>query len=125
MTHPEKATLATHDLATEDGWVMPSVVRTAKAIVPTEFTLAQNYPNPFNAGTVIKFGTESASEYTVTIYDILGRKVWSTSGHTEAGWVEVPWDGRGENGNELASGLYLYRVQTAGGVQTRKMTLLK
>jgi hypothetical protein len=125
MQNPEGATITTHDLATEDGWVMPSVVETAKASVPREFTLAQNYPNPFNAGTIIRFGTEVASEYSVAIYDILGRKVWGTSGHSEAGWIEVPWDGRSDDGNSLASGLYLYRVQTAGGVQTRKMTLLK
>lgn len=125
MSRPGEAVLSTHDLATEDGWVMPSIVSSAKAIVPNEFTLVQNYPNPFNAGTVIRFGTESPTDYNIAIYDILGRRVWETSGRAEAGWTEVPWDGRSENGNELASGLYLYRVQTAGGTQTRKMTILK
>lgn len=125
MAHPELAVITTHDLSTEDGWVMPSILQTAKASVPKEFTLAQNYPNPFNAGTTIRFGVEESSEFNVVIYDILGRRVWGTSGHAEAGWIEVPWDGRGEDGNDLASGLYLYRVQTGSGTQTRKMTLLK
>lgn len=125
MSNPQGATVSTYDLSTEDGWVMPSILNTAKAIVPTEFSLAQNYPNPFNAGTVIRFGSNVATDYTVAIYDILGRRVWGVSGQAEAGWTEVPWDGRGDGGNDLASGLYLYRVQTATGVQTRKMTLLK
>ncbi|HWO57964.1 MAG TPA: T9SS type A sorting domain-containing protein [bacterium] len=125
MTHANEAVLSTHDLATSDGWVMPSLVNTAKAALPTEFTVAQNYPNPFNAGTIIRFGTNVATDYTLAIYDILGRRVWGAAGHSEAGWVEVEWNGRDEHGNSLASGLYLYRVQTASGVQTRKMTLLK
>ncbi len=125
MNHADRAVISTHDLSTEDGWIMPSMLGVAKALVPTEFSLAQNYPNPFNAGTIIRFGTNEATDYTVAIYDILGRRVWGTSGHTEAGWTEVPWDGRGEDGNSLASGLYLYRVQTVNATQTRKMTLLK
>ena len=92
---------------------------------PDKFVVAQNYPNPFNAGTVIRFATPEAGDYTLTIFDITGRRVWSTAGRTEAGWVDIGWNGRSTNGGQVASGVYLYRVTTPMHSLTKKMTLLK
>ena len=119
----QTAAVASCDLSTADGAVLP--VTLAKSTpLPTSFTVAQNYPNPFNAGTVIRFGMSERGSYDVSIYDITGRRVWRTSSEG-VGWISVAWDGRAENGGTLASGIYLYRVQTEQGTQTRKMTLLK
>ncbi|MEW5700870.1 MAG: T9SS type A sorting domain-containing protein [Candidatus Zixiibacteriota bacterium] len=123
ITNADGAELASSDLATADGAVLPAAMAKSSAL-PSSFTVVQNYPNPFNAGTVIRFGMSERGEYDVSVYDITGRRVWRASGEG-VGWVNVPWDGRNEDGDALASGIYLYRVQTAQGAQTRKMTLLK
>ncbi|MBI3872115.1 MAG: T9SS type A sorting domain-containing protein [candidate division Zixibacteria bacterium] len=124
MTNAARASVSTYDLSTGDGEVLPATLAHG-APLPTGFNLQQNYPNPFNAGTVIRFGLDQPGPYSVSIYDITGRRIWYSEGETAGGWVEVRWDGRNDNGVQLASGIYLYRVQTQQGIQIKKMTLLK
>jgi flagellar hook assembly protein FlgD len=47
------------------------------------------------------------------------------AGHTEAGWADIAWDGRTSDGGNLASGIYLYRVETSTHSMAKKMTLIK
>ena len=120
-----EASIREYELASADGAVLEAELNRTSAAIPREFTLEQNYPNPFNAGTVIRFATPEAGDYTLTIFDITGRRVWSTAGRTEAGWVDIGWNGRSTNGGQVASGVYLYRVTTPMHSLTKKMTLLK
>jgi hypothetical protein len=92
--------------------------------LPTEYTLLQNYPNPFNAGTVMPFVLKNASEWTLTVYNIMGQTVQTFSGHGD-GLVRVTWNGRDQNGAAVPSGVYFYRVTTPEWQATRKMTILK
>ncbi len=99
------------------------------------FHLYQNYPNPFNPVTKIKFqipivktGHAPALRYTtLKIYDLLGREITTlidkelTPGTYE---VEFPQQGM-ERSSSLPSGIYFYRLQTGGRVETKKMLLLK
>jgi hypothetical protein len=96
-----------------------------KTVLPTDYALAQNYPNPFNAGTVIPFALKDASEWSVTIYNVMGQVVRNFTGHNEAGQINVNWDGSDENGSSVSSGVYFYRVQAGTWNATKKMTLLK
>ncbi len=97
----------------------------AASAVPTEFALLQNYPNPFNAGTVMPFVMKNASEWTLTVYNIMGQTVRTFAGTDAAGAVRVSWNGQDENGSSVPSGVYFYRVTTPERSATRKMTLLK
>ena len=94
--------------------------------VPTSPQLAQNAPNPFNPATTIAFDLPRASEVTLRIYNVEGRLVRTLlQGIQEAGPQTVVWSGKDDHGNQAASGLYFYRLATASGTLTRKMTLLK
>jgi hypothetical protein len=90
--------------------------------------LYQNYPNPFNPSTTIKFELPKSSMVRLSVYDLPGREVTVlVNERVEAGVHEVNFDG-----SNLASGVYLYRLQApiesgqAGDfVQTKKLMILK
>jgi hypothetical protein len=102
----------------------PYVSRPASAL-PTDYDLEQNYPNPFNPSTTIAFALPAASEWKLTVYNIAGALVWESNGAGQGGRVEVVWDGSNMNGQSVASGVYLYRLDAVGYSNTRKMVLLK
>jgi len=101
-------------------------VEAAKVAPPTSYALHQNFPNPFNAGTVIPLSLKNAGEWHITVYNVAGQVVKTFAGNDEAGTLNVRWDGRGDNGEAVASGMYFYRA-TAGDdfTATKKMVLLK
>ncbi|MEE8418218.1 MAG: NosD domain-containing protein [candidate division Zixibacteria bacterium] len=89
--------------------------------IPGNFALFQNYPNPFNASTVIHYSLSSASEVTISIYDILGHRVETLiKGEQPAGYHQITWDA-----GDKSTGLYFYRIQAGEYAETRKMVLLK
>lgn len=95
-------------------------------LLPVEFSLSQNYPNPFNPVTTIKYSVPTnlksqTSKVKLTVFDILGNEVATlVDEYKAAGNYEVKF----EAGN-FASGMYIYRLQSNGFVETRKMMLLK
>ena len=95
-------------------------------VLPEDFVLDQNYPNPFNSGTVIRFALPQIDEVTLSLYNLTGQKVATLlDGPRAAGAYTIRWDGRDEVGQELASGVYLYRLQAGTQVETRKLLLLR
>ena len=94
--------------------------------LPGDFTLQQNYPNPFNPQTQISFILPERTRIKLQIFNLKGQKVATIlKGLQPAGQYTATWSGRDEAGNNVASGIYLYRLQAGGLVQTRKMTLLR
>ena len=94
---------------------------TEKEILPTEYTLYQNYPNPFNPTTTIKYDLPFASEVSLVIYDILGRKVKElVNTKQQAGRYEIQF-----NASSLASGVYIYQLIAEKYISSKKMILLK
>ena len=94
--------------------------------VPAGFALHANYPNPFDHGTKISYVLPRASWVRLTIKDVLGRQVRTlVDGNRPGGKHTVEWDGRDELGNDLPAGMYLYRLEANGFVQTRNMMRLK
>jgi surface protein len=92
-----------------------------KADLPAEFTLYQNYPNPFNPTTTIRFGLPESADVSLEVYTVLGQKVMTlVNENRSAGWHTVSFNGGG-----LSSGVYVYRIQAGGMVQTRKLLLMK
>jgi subtilisin family serine protease len=88
--------------------------------LPDAFALHQNYPNPFNPTTTIGFSLPRASNYTLSIYNIVGQLVHEVKGFSKAGDVEIEWDA-----DKLASGIYLYKVTAGRSSASKKMLLLK
>jgi hypothetical protein len=87
----------------------------------SHFSLNQNYPNPFNPSTLINFDLPVAGYARVVIYDLMGRSVQTlVDGPLSAGSHQVTFDA-----GRLASGVYLYRLETAGFTATQKMILVK
>ncbi len=85
-----------------------------------------NHPNPFNPNTTIAFNLTRASNVSLDVFDLGGRRVRSLlSGSRRAGSHRVEWDGRNDGGRPVASGMYIARLETDGGVATRKMNLVK
>ncbi len=89
--------------------------------------LRQNRPNPFNPATTIPFTTAAAGPVVVRIFDAGGRLVRSIDlGRLPAGEHVTRWDGRLQDGETAASGVYFYRIEfPGGGVSSRKMILLR
>lgn len=80
------------------------------AASPKEFKLFGNYPNPFNPATTIKFSLPQVNEVTLEVFDILGRLVAQQQlGVREAGEQEITF-----NASNLSTGVYNYRLRTAG-----------
>jgi Secretion system C-terminal sorting domain len=87
--------------------------------------LGQNYPNPFNSSTTIPYEVSSpwspVTHVTITVYDVLGRKVVTLVDRDEAiGDKTVVF-----NGHNLPSGVYFYRMQSGTFVETKKFMLIK
>jgi len=109
-----------------------------------EFKLLQNYPNPFNPVTKIRYTIPSVGAFVGTslmkfsqlkvllkVYDMLGREVATLVNEEKpAGVYEVEFSAKGGyasggNAYNLASGVYFYRLETAGFISTKKLILLK
>lgn len=90
--------------------------------IPTQLELAQNYPNPFNPSTTIQFGLPKAGNVSLELYDVTGRRVVQLirGEMMNAGWHRITF-----SANQLASGLYFYRIINGNSVQTKKMMFIK
>ena len=97
-----------------------------ETMIPGLFALHQNYPNPFNPITSLRYGLPEQALVTLTIYDLMGRKVTQLVSTTqEAGYQSVRWDATDSFGKPVSAGVYLYQIRAGDFVQTRKMVLLK
>jgi hypothetical protein len=89
--------------------------------IPKSFALAQNYPNPFNPTTTIEYQIPNQSYVTLKVFDLLGREAATlVNEKKDAGYYAVRFVA-----NDLASGVYLYRIQAGSYVQTRKLILVR
>ena len=94
--------------------------------LPTEFALNQNYPNPFNPSTQIQYALPEEAMVTISIYDLMGRKVRTlVSGVQDAGYRTVMWNATNDMGRLVSAGVYIYSIHAGDFVQNRKMVLMK
>ncbi len=95
--------------------------------LPIRFALDAARPNPFRPSTTIRFAVPGhGAEMALEIFDVAGRHVRTlVDGFRSPGEHAVTWNGVSENGRRAAAGIYFYRLQGAGFVETRKVVLVK
>ena len=94
--------------------------------LPAGFALRQNYPNPFNPTTRIQYQLAESGEVRLTVFNLVGQTVRRLVGERQqAGIHAIEWDGRSDAGEQMESGVYLYRLETPGFSQTRKMVMVQ
>ena len=101
------------------------------ALTPKETMLLPNYPNPFNPETWIPYRLAREAEVAITIYDPNGTLVRRLAlGNQEAGYYAergkaAYWDGRNEDGEAVASGIYIYQFRAGDYAASRRMVIVK
>ena len=94
--------------------------------LPNRFGLKQNYPNPFNPTTEIAFTLDQTADVNLSIYNMLGQKVRTlTNGSKNAGTHTLEWNGLDEMGQNVSTGIYLYRLTSGSKSITKKMAFMK
>ena len=95
--------------------------------LPVATQLSGNYPNPFNPETTILFTTENTEKNTeLIIYNLKGQTVKTLINEKlPAGNHQVIWNGKDNNGKQVASGIYFYKMKSGNYNNTKKMLLLK
>ena len=95
--------------------------------LPDNLMLYENYPNPFNPETTISFFLPISSPVKIVIYSVTGTQIKTLlNENNAAGFFEMKWDGTDEQGNQVSSGVYFYKLTGADGFSaTKKMLLLK
>jgi hypothetical protein len=97
-----------------------------KDLVAGKFALGQNFPNPFNPSTTIEYRLAANSQVKLVIYDVVGRVVKTLVNENQAASTyKVVWNGTNNANQEVASGVYFYRLETAFGATTKSMTYIR
>jgi len=94
--------------------------------IPLSFELKQNYPNPFNPSTIIRYQIKDSRFVTLKVYDILGREIETlVNEFQKAGTHETQFPDNNAIHNQLASGVYFYKLVVGDFVAVKKMILMK
>ena len=100
-------------------------------LTPKETALLPNYPNPFNPETWIPYHLAHGAEVHITICDVKGSQVRELAlGYKPAGYYAdlgraAYWDGRNEDGESVASGVYFYQLRAGDYAAARRMVIIK
>jgi hypothetical protein len=103
----------------------------ASSTLPKEFALDQNYPNPFNPSTSLHYALPVDSRITMDVFNTLGQRVRTlVNDNIAAGYHTIEWNGTGNNGQQLSSGVYFVQMSALGVngksfSDLRKLMLLK
>jgi flagellar hook assembly protein FlgD len=95
--------------------------------LPTVLALGNASPNPFNPSTTIRYDVpKPGGAVTIRVYDVAGRLVHElVNEFRPAGFHEVRWDGIGNRGEPIASGVYFVQMKSGTFAQAKKLVLLK
>ena len=105
----------------------PTVVEErSRDVVPEAFALLANHPNPFNGRTTIRFDLAEPDDVQLAVFNLAGQRVAVlASGARTEGAYEFLWDGRGDDGHQLATGVYVAQLKAGARAERRKLLLLR
>jgi hypothetical protein len=98
------------------------IIRKGKSANPNDYikpqpSIIMNYPNPFSSGTTIKFSLPEKEDITLTIFDIVGRRIEEiTKGNYNAGIHNIYWQNK-----NILPGIYLLELKTPSGTDILKI----
>jgi Peptidase family C25/Propeptide_C25/FlgD Ig-like domain len=131
----EEAVHACNIVITSDSWDGKTIPVTLTPIpnsndpeqIPFSNLLSQNYPNPFNPQTSIPFSiSQPAANVTLKVYNMKGQVIRTLlNAPSETGNYSLIWDGKDDNGKDVATGIYFSNLSVDGEKQTRKMVMIK
>jgi hypothetical protein len=99
---------------------------TNNELQPVMFALSQNYPNPFNPETRIRYQIPEPCHVDLFIYDAMGRRIRVLiQAYIQAGSYEAVWDGKDDYGNQISTGLYLFKLRAGDRILVRKASFVK
>jgi len=102
------------------------VLSTTNTDEQKSFVFGQNFPNPFNPSTILTYRLNKASQVRLSVYDITGREVNRLIDQYQyVGEYNVKWDSNSNNGQKMASGIYIARLDVDNSSASRKMLLTK
>jgi hypothetical protein len=95
-------------------------------VLPKEYVLSQNFPNPFNDNTMIEIGLPEEGHVEVIIMDVLGREVCRLVDRIlNPGYHKIMWNGVGNDGRKVSSGIYFYTLRVKQFSETRKFLVIR
>ena len=96
------------------------------ASIPAQFMLHPAHPNPFNSETTITYILAEESAISLAVYDSLGHRVHTIlqNARQSVGEHKVSWRGVDDEGQQVASGIYIVRLQIGQKIKTQKITLI-
>ncbi len=105
----------------ETAGVLPDGLQTASSGL-----FCTSFPNPFTAGTRVYFSVSQSEQVSIRIYDVKGELVrMLIDGRYNSGSHEVIWEGRGDDGREVASGVYFIQIEAGTRKQTQRVVILR
>ena len=116
---------------TKEGWYiddlyMENEVPNSDLVETIHFELYENYPNPFNPTTTISFNLPKNAPVNLEIFNLKGQKVRTLiNSELKAGKHNIIWNGLDNDGKQVASGVYFYRLSNGEQILTHKMMLMK
>lgn len=112
--------------STAEATVLTTINFNNDIALPQDYVLYQSYPNPFNPITKITYALPENSKVKIIIYNIMGQKVKTLIDREQtAGYYTIRWNGVNDSDVKVATGVYLYSIETQEFAQTKKMLLLK
>lgn len=115
-------------ISDQEGKLMKVEKQQENKTLPVRYTLYQNYPNPFNPETVIKYdvGGNGMSRVSLKIFNVVGQLVKTLVDEEQMpGAYSQNWNGKDETSQDVASGMYFYKLKVSDFSETKKMVLLR
>ena len=131
ISYAEAITITSNDPANDEIFVnvngVGEGVNTAdNNVLPVVTKLQGNFPNPFNPETTVKYAVKESGKIKLKIFNIKGQLVKTlVNQEVKAGYHSIVWDGTDNFGTDVATGIYMYRLETKTYNQTKKMMLMK
>jgi len=107
-------------------WFGMTVGVANEEVLPSKYELYSNYPNPFNPTTNIRYSLPAPGNVKVEIFNTLGQLIHTVvDQYQNSGTHNVVWNGMDNSGNQVSTGVYIYKLTTSNFVSAKKMMLIK